>query len=150
MTFSLSIRLLLDLCIYKFPRRSMLVNKSSLLIIVCSGRTYRPYNQCDLALFPIHFWCTFGCSCGADRVFGDSSYCKVMQCETSCHRSIVQCEHSSDLMLPQIVVQCENSSDPMTLKIVQCELCIIVFLNCKSLWIKAPAKWMNVSTVMHY
>ncbi len=46
-----------------------------------------------------------------------------MQCET-CRRSIVQCEHRNDWMLPQIVVQCEQSSDPMTLKIVQCELCI--------------------------
>ncbi len=57
-------------------------------------------------------------------------YCKVMQRVTSCRRSIVQCENSSDRMLPQIVVQCENSSDPMTLKIVQCELGI--WLN--SLW----------------
>ncbi len=48
----------------------------------------------------------FAVVCGPDRVVGDSSYCKVMQCETSCRRSIVQCE---------------NSSDPMTLKIVQCE-----------------------------
>ncbi len=30
----------LDLCIYKFPCRSMFVNKSSFLITVCSGRTY--------------------------------------------------------------------------------------------------------------
>ncbi len=49
-----------------------------------------------------------------------------MLCETSCRRSIVQCENSSDWMLPQIVVQCENSSDPMTLKTVQCELSIRV------------------------
>ncbi len=60
--------------------------------------------------------------CGPDRVVGDSSYYKVMQCETSCRRYIMQCEHSSDWMLPQIVVQCENNSDPMTLKIVQWEL----------------------------
>ncbi len=42
--------------------------------------------------------------CGADRVVGDSSYCKVMQRVTSCRRSIVQCENSSDRMLSQIVV----------------------------------------------
>ncbi len=60
--------------------------------------------------------------CGPDRVVGDSSYCKVMQCVTSCRRSIVQCEHSSDWLLPQIVVQCENNGEPMTLKIAQCEL----------------------------
>ncbi len=34
--------------------------------------------------------------CGADRVVGYSSYCKVMQCETSCRRSIEQCENSSE------------------------------------------------------
>ncbi len=45
-----------------------------------------------------------------------------MQCVTSCRRSIVQCEHSSDWMLPQIVVQCENNNDPMILIIMQCEL----------------------------
>ncbi len=45
--------------------------------------------------------------CGPHRVIGDSSYCKVMQWVPSCHRSIVQCEHSSDWLLPQIVVQCE-------------------------------------------
>ncbi len=39
--------------------------------------------------------------CGSDRVVGDSSYCKVMQCVTSCRRSIVQYEHSSDWMLPR-------------------------------------------------
>ncbi len=52
--------------------------------------------------------------CGEDRVVGDSSYCKVMQCETSCRRSIVQCE---------------NSSDPMTLKIVQCELGVTYYIT---------------------
>ncbi len=62
--------------------------------------------------------------CGSDRVVGDSSYCKVMQCVTFCRRSIVQCEHNSNWMLPQIVVQCENKGDPMTLKIMQCELSI--------------------------
>ncbi len=52
--------------------------------------------------------------CGADRVVDNSSYCKVMQCETSCLRSIVQYENSSDWILLQIVVQCENSSDPIS------------------------------------
>ncbi len=66
----------------------MFVNKSSLLIIVCSGRTYRPKYQRDLALFPYHFSCALAVVCGADRVVGDSSYCKVMQCETSCRRSL--------------------------------------------------------------
>ncbi len=59
---------------------------------------------------------------GSDRVVGDSSYCEIVQCETPCRRSIVQCEHSSDWMLPQIVTHCENNSDPTSLKIVQCEL----------------------------
>ncbi len=36
----------------------------------------------------------------------------------SCRRFIVQCEHTSNWMLPQIVVQCENNGDPMTLKIM--------------------------------
>ncbi len=54
--------------------------------------------------------------CGADRVVSDSFYCKVMQIETSCRQSIVQCENSSDWMVLQIVVPCENSSDPMTFK----------------------------------
>ncbi len=62
--------------------------------------------------------------CGPDRVVGDSSYCKVMQCVTYCLRSIVQCEHSSNWMLPQIVVQCKNNRDPTTLKIMLCELSI--------------------------
>ncbi len=30
-------------------------------------------------------------------------------CETSCHQSTVQCENSSDWVLPQIAVQFENS-----------------------------------------
>ncbi len=46
--------------------------------------------------------------CGPDRVISDSFYYKVMQCVTSCRRSIVQCEHRSNWMLPQTVVQCEN------------------------------------------
>ncbi len=66
----------------------------------------------------------FGCICGPDRVVCDSSYCEVMRCVTSCRRSIVQCEHSRDWLLPQIVVQFGNNGDPMTLKIVQCELVI--------------------------
>ncbi len=37
--------------------------------------------------------------CGPDRV-GDSSYCKVIQCVTSCRRFIVQCESSSNWTLP--------------------------------------------------
>ncbi len=80
----------------------------SLLITVRSGRTYRPYFSVILRYF-LHFC---------------DSYCKVMQCETSCRQSIVQCENSSVWMLPQVVMQCKNSSDPMTLKIVQCELVI--------------------------
>ncbi len=31
----------------------------------------------------------------SDRVVGDSSYCKIMQCEASCHRFIMQREQSS-------------------------------------------------------
>ncbi len=51
--------------------------------------------------------------CGVDRFVGDSSYCKVMQCETSYRRSIVQCENSSDPMtrhnrLKCLVVACNN------------------------------------------
>ncbi len=38
--------------------------------------------------------------CGPDRVFGDSSYCKVIQCVTSCRQFIVQCESSSNWSLP--------------------------------------------------
>ncbi len=34
--------------------------------------------------------------CGSDRVVGDSSYCEIVQCETPCRGSIMQCEHSSD------------------------------------------------------
>ncbi len=46
---------------------------------------------CDLALFPYHFlriW-LWNVVCGPDRVVGDSSYCKVMQCVTSCCQSNV-------------------------------------------------------------
>ena len=77
-----------------------------------------------LTLFPYHFSCVllWNVVCGSDRVVGDSSYCEIVQCESPCRRSIVQCEHSSDWMLPQIVVQCENNGDQMTLKIMQCEL----------------------------
>ncbi len=121
MLVSLSSRLLIRFVYIKFHSRSMFVNKSSLLIIVCSGRTYRPYQR-DLALFSYHFWRAFGCICGSDRVVGDSSYCEIVQCETPCRGSIVQCEHSRDWILPQIVMQCENNGDPTSLKIVQCEL----------------------------
>ncbi len=47
---------------------------------------------------------------GPDSVVGDSSYCKVMPCVTSCLRSIMQCEHSSNWILPQIVTV--NNGDP--------------------------------------
>ncbi len=60
--------------------------------------------------------------CGPDRVVGDSSYCKVMQCVTSCRRYVMQCEHSSSWM--QRVVQSEINRDPTTLKLMQCELSI--------------------------
>ncbi len=80
----------------------MFVNQSSLIIIVC--RTYISAWSC---VIPFTSRVGLAVVCEADRVVGDSSFCKVMQCETSCHWSIVQCE---------------NSSDPMTLKIVQCEL----------------------------
>ncbi len=72
----------------------------------------------------LHFSCAFGCSLRSRQgcLVSDSSYCKVMQCETSCRRSIVQCENSSDWTLPQKVVQCENSSDwTLPQKVVQCE-----------------------------
>ncbi len=72
----------------------------------------------------LHFSCAFGCSLRSRQgcLVSYSSYCKVMQCETSCRRSIVQCENSSDWTLPQKVVQCENSSDwTLPQKVVQCE-----------------------------
>ncbi len=45
----------------------------------------------------------------------------------------MQCEHSSDRMLTQIVVQCENSSGPMTLKIVHFELGIRLNSLCQNI-----------------
>ena len=60
--------------------------------------------------------------CGPDRSCRRFFLLKVMQCETSCRRCIVQCEHTSNWMLPWIVMQCEKNSDPTTLKIVQSEL----------------------------
>ncbi len=82
------------------------------------------------------------------RVVGDSSYCKVMQCVTSCRQSIMQCEHSSDWMLPQIVVQCENNSDPTTLKIMHGELGIRETLWCFfpewiCFWTNHLSQWFN-------
>ncbi len=79
--------------------------------------------------------------CGSDRVVGDSSCCEIVQCETPCRRSIVQCEHSSDRMLPQIVMQCENNSDLTSLKIVQCELGIKLTETCYSTYISLLFCW---------
>ncbi len=78
------------------------------------------HENCDLAFFLLTW--LWNVVCGPDRVVGDSSYCKVMQCETSCFWSIMQCEQSSSCMVPQIAVMCAYNSDPTTLKIMQCEL----------------------------
>ncbi len=45
--------------------------------------------------------------CRPDRVVGESSYCKIMQCVTSCRRSIVWCEHSSNTK-QRLSNDCEN------------------------------------------
>ncbi len=89
-----------------------------------SERSHRPQYQwsCVITLSLLVCVWLWNVVCGPDRVVSDSFYCKVMQCVTSCRRSIVQCKHSSSWKLPQIVVQCENNGDPTTLKIVQCEL----------------------------
>ncbi len=97
----------------------LLTKKSSLFIFVCLGWTFRP----QYISMILHYFLITSCICLA-VVVDDSSCCKVMQCVTYCHLSIMQCEHSSDWILPQIVVQCENNGDPMTLKIMLCELCI--------------------------
>ncbi len=99
----------------------MFVNKSSLLITVFGEDLWTTISAWSCVI-SFTSRVRLAVVCRADRVVCNSSYCKVMQCETSCRRSIVQCENNSDWMIPQIVVQCENSSDPMTLKIVQCEL----------------------------
>ncbi len=90
--------------------------------------------------------------CGSDRVVGDSSYCEIVQCETPCRRSIVQCENSSDWMLPQIVMQCENNGDPTSLKIVQCELGIRVFshlAHCFGTWHVSPLSSVRLGICEH-
>ncbi len=81
-----------------------------------------PMREQDTGQWEVRGGVIWNIVCGPNRVVGESSYWKVMQCVTSCRWSIVQRKHSSNWMLPQIAVQCENNSDPMTLKIVQCEL----------------------------
>ncbi len=76
----------------------LLTRKSSLLIrLLCVRGGLIDHNiSVILRYFLITSRVRLAVVYGSDRVVGDSSYCKVMQCVTSCRRSIVQCEHNSN------------------------------------------------------
>ncbi len=98
------------------------------------GDDLQPMREQDTGQREVQGGVKWNVVCRADRVVGDSSYCKAMQCVTSCRR----CEHSSNWMLPQ----CETNDDPSTLKIMQCELGIGVFPKRESVFGK-PRKSNN-------
>ncbi len=86
-------RLLRFVYIKYSPSGSMFVNKSPVNYCVRGGLIDH-----NISVI-LHYYLNtshVAVVCGPDRVVGDTSYCKVMQCVTSCRRSIMQCEHSSD------------------------------------------------------
>ncbi len=70
--------------------------KSSLLIIVCSWRTYRPYISMILRYFLITSLVCLAVFADQTELSAILPYCEIVQCETPCRGSIVQCENSSD------------------------------------------------------
>ncbi len=95
---SLSSRLFRFVVYKNLTAEVCLLTSHLFLITVCRGGLIDHNISVILCYFPSLFMCK--CTrqaavvSGADKVEGDSSYCKVMKCETSCRQSIVQCENS--------------------------------------------------------
>ncbi len=71
----------------------MFVNTSSLLLCVRGGLI--DHNISVILPYLITSRVRLAVVCGPDRVVGDSSYCKVMQCVTSCNvnTAATECYH---------------------------------------------------------
>ncbi len=104
--------------------------------MLLSKATYK-----NILIFKLYIYCQYVCSLGIEP----TTFALLMQCSNYWAKGTLVCDSHrlAKICSEQCLEICITSTPCDCLPLYNVRL--IVFLNCKSLWIKASAKWINVN-----